>query len=103
MDSAYAGRTILEDRPANVHVLSRLRLDAALYAPPPPRRPGQQGRPRRQFDERKWLHDVVISTNIETLHSVFNSAARGENHHRQGRFALTKTLQNGQTIDFRQV
>jgi DDE superfamily endonuclease len=30
VDSAYAGRTILEERPANVHVLSRLRLDAAL-------------------------------------------------------------------------
>jgi hypothetical protein len=30
VDSAYAGRTLLEDRPANVQVISRLRLDAAL-------------------------------------------------------------------------
>ena len=30
-DSAYAGRTLLEGRPANVHVISRLRLDAALW------------------------------------------------------------------------
>ena len=47
-DSAYAGRTLLEARPQNVHVLSRLRLDAALWSQPPTRRPGQQGRPRRR-------------------------------------------------------
>jgi hypothetical protein len=48
VDSAYAGRTTLEDRPANVHVLSRLRPDAALWSRPPQRRPGQKGRPRRR-------------------------------------------------------
>lgn len=37
-DSLYAGRTLLEGRPANVHVISRLRMDAALWTPPPPRR-----------------------------------------------------------------
>jgi DDE superfamily endonuclease len=47
-DSAYAGRTLLEDRPPTVHVLSRLRLDAALWARPGRRRPGQKGRPRRR-------------------------------------------------------
>jgi hypothetical protein len=48
VDSAYAGRTLLEGRPPHVHVLSRLRFDAALWARPPRRRPGQQGRPRRR-------------------------------------------------------
>jgi hypothetical protein len=47
-DSLYAGRTLLERRPANVHVISRLRMDAALWTPPPPRRTGQTGRPRRR-------------------------------------------------------
>lgn len=47
-DSAYAGRTLLEQRPANVHVISRLRMDAALWTPPPPRVPGQTGRPRKR-------------------------------------------------------
>ena len=47
-DSAYAGRTLLEDRPTNVEVISRLRLDAALWARPGRRRPGQKGRPRRR-------------------------------------------------------
>src|SRR3954470_17278332 len=46
VDSAYAGRPLLEDRPPQVHVLSRLRADAALWARPPRRRPGQKGRPR---------------------------------------------------------
>jgi hypothetical protein len=48
VDSAYAGRPVLEGRPPNVHVLSRLRADAALWARPPHRRPGQKGRPRRR-------------------------------------------------------
>jgi hypothetical protein len=47
-DSAYAARPLLEARPANVHLLSRLRLDAALWARAPRRRPGQPGRPRRR-------------------------------------------------------
>jgi hypothetical protein len=47
-DSAYAGRMLLEQRPANVHLISRLRMDAALWTPPAPRAPGQQGRPRRR-------------------------------------------------------
>ncbi len=59
VDSAYAGRTVLEDRPANVHVISRLRLDAALYAPPPPRRPGQKGRPRRRGDRLPALQQRI--------------------------------------------
>jgi hypothetical protein len=48
VDSAYAGRVLLEQRPPNVHVVSRLRLDAALWAPAAKRRPGQKGRPRRR-------------------------------------------------------
>src|SRR5215208_323987 len=48
VDSAYAARPLLEGRPANVHVLSRLRPDAALWARPGRRRPGQRGRPRRR-------------------------------------------------------
>jgi hypothetical protein len=47
-DSLYAGRAVLEHRPANVELISRLRLDAALWTPPAPRRPGQTGRPRRR-------------------------------------------------------
>jgi hypothetical protein len=49
-DAAYVNRTTVEGRPANVEVVGPLRLDAALYAPPPPRHPGQKGRPRTRGD-----------------------------------------------------
>jgi hypothetical protein len=47
-DSAYAARTTLEERPPNVHLLSRLRMNAALWTSPSPHQPGQQGRPRKR-------------------------------------------------------
>ena len=47
-DSLYAGRALLEHRPEGIQVISRLRMDAALWTPAPPRRPGQIGRPRRR-------------------------------------------------------
>jgi hypothetical protein len=45
-DTTSTCRTTMEGRPANVEAVGRLRPDAALFAPPPPRRPGQRGRPR---------------------------------------------------------
>ncbi len=59
VDSAYAGRTVLEDRPPNVQVISRLRVDAALYARPPRRQPGQKGRPRRRGDRLPALPQLI--------------------------------------------
>ena len=47
-DSLYAGRALLEARPTNVQLISRLRLDAALWTVPAKRRPGQRGRSRRR-------------------------------------------------------
>src|SRR6266853_1865911 len=95
MDRAYAGRTVLEGRPANVHVVSRLRLDAALYAPPPPRRPGQKGRPRRRGDRlpalkqliarrRRWsalplvLYGRAVTPRIFTLDALWYGALRAQ-------------------------
>ena len=45
-DAAYTNRTVIEGRPGNVTFVGRSRLDALIYAPAPPRRPGQMGRPR---------------------------------------------------------
>jgi hypothetical protein len=50
-DSSYAAIALLAACQSWSHpvtVITRLRLDAALYAPAPPRRPGQRGRPRRK-------------------------------------------------------
>ena len=45
-DSGYAVLELLAAAPPQVSWLTRLRLDAALYAPAPARRAGQRGRPR---------------------------------------------------------
>ena len=42
-----------------VTVVTRLRLDAALYEPAPPRRPGQKGRPRLKGER---LPNLCIAT-----------------------------------------
>jgi len=60
-DHLYNGRSVLHavlSEVDNVHVVSRGRPDAALYAMPPPRHPGQMGRPRtkgeRLLNPAKW-------------------------------------------------
>src|SRR5262249_54475088 len=45
-DRAYAALELLEAVRAVATVIARLRLDARLFMPPPPRVPGQKGRPR---------------------------------------------------------
>jgi hypothetical protein len=57
-DSSYAVIELLKqvsDMP-DVSLITRLRLDAALYDPAPPRRPGQNGRPRKKGARRPTLH-----------------------------------------------
>lgn len=51
-DSAYAGQ-VLFDRlvRAGVTIVAQIRLDSALHAPPPPRKPGQRG-PTRKVGDR---------------------------------------------------
>jgi hypothetical protein len=45
-DSSYAARDLLSALRPVATVVTRLRLDAQLFAPAPPRRPHQKGRPR---------------------------------------------------------
>jgi len=47
-DSAYGGQSVLKRLPQNCDLTSRLLLDARLDAAPPPRRAGQNGRPRKR-------------------------------------------------------
>lgn len=58
-DSTYAVLELLhfcQALPHPVTFVTRLRLDAALYEPAPPRLPGQRGRPRRKGDRLPTLH-----------------------------------------------
>jgi hypothetical protein len=94
-DSAYAGRTLLEGRAANVHVISRLRLDAALWTVPPPHRPGRRGRPRRRgrrlptpkalaAARRQWqrvavtIYGQTLTTQVFTLRALWYAALRDQ-------------------------
>ena len=60
-DSLYAGRTMLEQRPERIHVISRLRMDAAVWTRPPERQPGQQGRPRRRGERLPPPHAMAAT------------------------------------------
>ena len=47
-DSEYAGKSISRHLPSNVHLTSRMVMNAALYDRPPKRRKGQRGAPRKK-------------------------------------------------------
>ncbi|MFH1746574.1 MAG: transposase [Planctomycetota bacterium] len=47
-DSAYGGQSVLAHLPENGDLTSHLDLDARLYDPPPVRKPGTNGRPRKR-------------------------------------------------------
>jgi len=56
--AALAGLALVAQLP-QVSVITRLRLDAALYDPPPPRAPGTKGRPRLKGKRRPTLEAVL--------------------------------------------
>jgi len=60
-DSSFAALEWLDQvaRLSRVSVITRLRLDAALYDPPPPRAPRQTGRPRLKGKRRPTLAVVL--------------------------------------------
>jgi hypothetical protein len=65
-DRAYASLILLErcrKLSDPITFVSRLRLDAALYKPAPPRRPGQIGRPRLKGERLPNLSEVAQDPN----------------------------------------
>src|SRR5215216_747691 len=58
-DSSFAALELLEAVRDEVTVVTRLRLDAALYEPVAPRQPGQVGRPRKTGRRLPTLQAVV--------------------------------------------
>ena len=53
-----------------VTLIARLRLDAALYAPAPPRQPGQNGRPPLQGARRPSLKAILEQDNVTWDHAA---------------------------------
>src|SRR5688572_1608879 len=71
-DSTYAVLELLADAaglPHPVTVITRLRVDAALYDPAPPREPGTKGRPRVKGERQPTLAQRLLDpgTTWETL------------------------------------
>jgi hypothetical protein len=61
MDCAYAGQVLLDRLiRAGVTVVAQIRLDSALYAPPPPRKPGQRGRTRKIGERLPKLSERLL-------------------------------------------
>jgi hypothetical protein len=58
-DNAYAALEWLDAVRRHVTAITRLRLDAALYEPAPPRPPGTRGRPRKKGTRLPALEQVL--------------------------------------------
>jgi hypothetical protein len=56
-DSLYGGQSVLAHLPANVHLISRVHPQGALYAPAPPVVKGQRGRKRRKGARLSSMQD----------------------------------------------
>jgi hypothetical protein len=79
-DNTYSALAWLDaGRPHEVWIITRLRLDAALYEPAPPRKPKQNGRPRKKGARLPTLAQAVVDpTTPWTLTTV-------EQWYRQGK------------------
>jgi hypothetical protein len=64
-DNSFAALELLEEVRAHICMITRLRLDAALYTPAPPRKPRQNGRPRRKGT--RWPTLAQLRTRQSTL------------------------------------
>src|SRR5690242_3358581 len=64
-DSSFAALEFLAAVRRHVTLITRLRLDANLFAPAPPRRKGQKGRPRRKGERLPKLDELL--TRSDTL------------------------------------
>ena len=94
-DSTYASLKLLDrcrSLSQPVTFITRLRLDAALYEPAPPRRPGQLGRPRLKGERLPNLSVVAedSSTGLEVHH--------GNRLVRQSRAYAGDDLRNGGVV-----
>jgi len=55
-----------------------------------------------QFSHFKGFGQVIIGTEIKTMHAILNLTTGGEHQHRQGIAALTQTRQHLKTVQARQ-
>lgn len=74
-DSAYGGKSVLANLPANCGLTSRLTKDARLYEAPPAREPGQRGRSRVRGAKLPTPKQMLAK---RCRHATFNIYGRSE-------------------------
>jgi hypothetical protein len=78
-DSSFAALELLDAVTGHVSMITRLRLDAALYKPAPVRKPKQNGRPRKKGARLPTLEEVLVSkTTVWQTVIVKNWYGKGE-------------------------
>ena len=85
-DSGFAALDLLAAVRGHVCVITRLRLDAALYKPAPPRRKGQRGRSRLKGDRLPSLKSV-----LDSKKTVWTRVVVSQWYNAQQRALLTAT------------
>jgi DDE superfamily endonuclease len=85
-DSGFAALELLAAVRSHVCVITRLRLDAALYQPAPPRRKGQRGRSRLKGDRLPSLKSV-----LDSKKTVWTRVVVAQWYNAQQRTLLTAT------------
>jgi hypothetical protein len=79
-DSSFSAIELLRDVTAHLSVITRLRLDAGLYEPPPPRQPGTKGRSRvkgaRLASLKKRLADPATPWQRVTIRGWYGKTER---------------------------
>jgi hypothetical protein len=65
MDHTYVGQKLLDAVRGHVCVVGQMRLDSALYAPPPPRPPGKRGAPRKVGERLLKLNERLLDPATE--------------------------------------
>lgn len=80
-DSSFAALEFLAGVPNGMTVVTRLRLDAALYEPAVPKKPGQSGRPRKKGERLPTLEQVA--TDPDTIWQPLRVAQWYNQHNRE--------------------
>ncbi len=93
-DSTYGGRSVLSHLPPDVHLISRVHPDGALYKPAPPKAPRTPGAPRKKGDrlpgmaewaadpERPWMRldfdqfGLHAALDVKTMQALYYKSGR---------------------------
>lgn len=91
-DSAYGGKTVLCELPENCELTSRLVKDARLYAAPPERKPGTNGRPRKRGDRMPTPEEMLDGRCRHVALDIYGRTEKARVAHCEARMHAAPTL-----------